>query len=88
MKIVITKQFAKDVSKELDKPTQLLLADIIEKIQQADSLIEIQNLKKLSGHKSAFRIRLGNYRIGFLLEDNIIKLSRILNRKDIYKFFP
>jgi mRNA interferase RelE/StbE len=88
MEVIITKQFAKDVLKELDKPTRLLLANIIEKIKEANSLNEIQHLKKLGGHTSAFRIRLNNYRIGFLLENNVVKLSRILNRKDIYKYFP
>jgi mRNA-degrading endonuclease RelE of RelBE toxin-antitoxin system len=31
---------------------------------------------------------MGDYRIGFIFEENIIKLSRVLNRKDIYRYFP
>ena len=31
---------------------------------------------------------MGNYRIGFLFEDETVKLSRVLNRKDVYKYFP
>ncbi|MCZ2223100.1 MAG: type II toxin-antitoxin system RelE/ParE family toxin [Chitinophagales bacterium] len=88
MIVVVTKQFEKDVQKELNKTLQLQLADIIEGLQNANNLQEILNIKKLKGYKTAYRIRMGEYRIGFILEENIIKLSRVLNRKEIYRFFP
>ena len=88
MQIVITRQFEKDVEKELNKKLQQQLADIIEQIQKADGLLKIPNLKKMKGYKNAYRIRLGNYRIGFLLENDVIKLSRVMNRKEIYRYFP
>lgn len=46
------------------------------------------NAEKLSGSKDAYRIRLGNYRIGIYKEDNKVILSRVLNRKEIYRYFP
>ncbi len=88
MQVIITRQFEKDTEKELSKKIQLQLADIIEKIQRADHLMEISNLKKMKGYKNAYRIRLGEYRIGFLFESNTIKLSRVMNRKEIYRYFP
>jgi mRNA-degrading endonuclease RelE of RelBE toxin-antitoxin system len=53
---------------------RLRLADIIEELQKASKPSEINN-------KSAYRIKMGDYRIGFILEDNLIKLGRIMNRK-------
>lgn len=47
MKVVVTKQFYRDVDKELDKPMRLQLAGLIEQIQHTSSLQEIPNLKKL-----------------------------------------
>jgi mRNA interferase RelE/StbE len=88
MQVITTRQFEKDTGKELSKKLQLQLADIIEKIQQADHLMEISNLKKMKGYKNAYRIRLGEYRIGFRFENNTIKLSRVMNRKEIYRYFP
>ena len=88
MQVITTRQFEKDTEKELNKKLQLQLADIIEQIQKADHLMEIPNLKKMKGYKNAYRIRFGEYRIGFLLEGNIIKLSRVMNRKEIYRYFP
>ncbi len=50
--------------------------------------MEIPNLKKMKGYKNAYRIRFGEYRIGLLFENNNIKLSRVMNRKEIYRYFP
>ncbi|MBS1590786.1 MAG: type II toxin-antitoxin system RelE/ParE family toxin [Bacteroidetes bacterium] len=88
MIVIVTKQFSKDVQKELNKSLQLQLAEIIEVLQKANSLQEIANIKKLKGYKKAYRIKLDDFRIGFILEKNKIQLSRVLNRKEIYRFFP
>lgn len=88
MKVIVTKQFNKDVEKELDKSMKLRLADVLEQVQKAQSIYEIPNLKKLKGFKNAYRIRILEYRLGFLLEANIIVLSRVMNRKEIYRYFP
>jgi mRNA-degrading endonuclease RelE of RelBE toxin-antitoxin system len=74
--------------KQLSKSLQLQLADIIDQLQDVHSLSEIPNLKKLKGYKTAYRIKLGDYRIGFLIEDNIIRLSRVMHRREIYRYFP
>jgi len=67
---------------------RLRLADIIEELQKVSKPSETNNIKKLKGFKSAHRIKMGDYRIGFILEDNLSKLSRIMNRKEIYRYFP
>ena len=88
MKVVVTKQFEKDTERELNKAMQLKLAELIEQLQQAASLDIVPNIKKLKGYKTAYRIRMGEYRIGFLLEADTVKLSRVMNRKEIYRYFP
>ena len=45
-------------------------------------------MTKMEGAKNRYRIRVGDYRIGFYLEDEVIVLSRALNRKEIYRHFP
>ena len=66
MGVPVTKQFMKDVDKELDKSLQLQLADIIEQIRSLGTLQQIPNIKKVTGYKIAYRIKLGSYRIGFI----------------------
>ena len=88
MQVSITRRFEKDVEKELDKKLQLELAGVIEQLQKAGDLTDIPNVKKLKGYKTAYRIRMGDYRIGFLYENEKITLSRVMNRKEIYRYFP
>jgi mRNA interferase RelE/StbE len=88
MQVITTRRFEKDAEKELNKKLQRQLADIIEQLQRTDHLMEIPNLKKMKGYKNAYRIRFGDYRIGFLFENNNIILSRVMNRKEIYRYFP
>jgi mRNA interferase RelE/StbE len=70
MEVIVTKQFTKDVDKELDKSLNLQLADIIEQIRNAGNFQQITSIKKLTGYKTAYRIKLGSYRIGFIYADN------------------
>lgn len=88
MRVVITRQFERDVDKELNKANQYRLAVLIEELRQANTLNELGNIKKLKGYATAYRIRMGEYRIGFLRENNTIILSRVMNRKEIYRYFP
>jgi mRNA interferase RelE/StbE len=85
MIVHIDKSFEKD-AKSLPVDIQLKIKEIILHIQSSP-LSEI-NAEKLSGYKNAYRIRLGNYRIGFYKEGDAIVLSRILDRKEIYRYFP
>ena len=64
------------------------MESIISEIEKAQQLNSLSNLKKMKGHKSAYRIRIGNYRLGFIYEDQKVIFIRLLNRKDIYKYFP
>ena len=87
MNFEIRKTFTKDADK-LPANIQRQLAVIITDIQQAKQLTQIKDCKKIKGSKTAFRIRLRQYRIGFFFENETIELVRVLARKDIYKYFP
>jgi mRNA interferase RelE/StbE len=86
MKILVDKSFERD-SKRLPVQVHKQLKEIIQRLSVVTSLHEV-SLSKMEGAKNAYRIRLGNYRIGIYLEGDQIVLSRVLDRKDIYKYFP
>ena len=88
MLVVATKSFNKDISKIKDKKLLLKIDDIIQKMESSKSLSEIHNLKKLSGAQNAYRVRIGEYRLGFYFTDGAIKLIVFAARKEIYKYFP
>lgn len=87
MKVEIRQSFVKDALK-LQANIQKEIADIIITIENIRKLSELPACKKLKGYKTAYRIRIGDYRIGFFFENNTIELVRVLNRKDIYRYFP
>jgi len=57
-------------------------------IPETKKIVHIKNTKKIRGYKTYFRLKVGNYRIGFEYDNNVIVFFRVLHRKDIYKYFP
>ncbi|HEY9124617.1 MAG TPA: type II toxin-antitoxin system RelE/ParE family toxin [Bacteroidales bacterium] len=88
MIVKIDKTFEKDVDKIKDKILLNKIADCIEIAQKSEDISSIKNIKKLKGSNSFYRIRIGDYRLGIIWENNSILFIRCLHRKDIYKYFP
>ncbi|MES2285701.1 MAG: type II toxin-antitoxin system RelE/ParE family toxin [Bacteroidota bacterium] len=81
-------RFSKDIDSINQKSIKNNLIKVILSFETANSLNDISNLKKLSGHKSAYRVRIGDYRVGIFIDGNKAQFARIVHRKDIYKVFP
>lgn len=85
-------EFTRSFEKQLDRITDVKLkdeiAEVVRKVISAKSLNTISSIKKLKGHKSAFRIRTGNYRIGIIFHQQTVYFAAVAHRKEIYKFFP
>ncbi len=85
-------KFKRQFLKELDTvPTPELktaVAAVIRAVEVANNLGEVASIKKLKGYKTAFRIRVGAFRIGLLVENNEVSFVRVMSRRDIYRFFP
>ena len=88
MKVEFLKKFSKDLNDVKTRPVKQALIRVIELMETTDSLDNISNTKKLKGHKTAYRTRVGDYRLGFFFENSTIFLARFVHRKDIYKIFP
>jgi len=88
MKTSFLRKFSKDVEKLDSKAVKAAVLEIIEQIEAAETINDIRNVKKLSGFNTAYRIRLGDYRIGIFVEEDSVEFARIVHRKDIYDVFP
>ena len=88
MKAEFRESFAKDLKGVKDKGLLNRVKELIEVVEKADSLVDISNLKKLKGGSNYYRLRVGDYRVGITLENDMVIFVRFLNRKDIYKYFP
>ena len=88
MNVEFLKRFSKDLDDIKNKSVKQTVIRLIELMEAVDALDKIPNTKKLKGHKSAYRTRIADYRVGFFFENSTILLARFLHRKDIYKIFP
>lgn len=88
MKIEFTNSFVKDLKVINDKSLKNRVKQIISEIELSDSLQSILNVKYLADSRNYYRIRVGDFRIGIKVENDIVIFIRLLHRKDIYKRFP
>jgi mRNA interferase RelE/StbE len=88
MQVEFLSQFSRDLDKIRFAHIKQTVQHVILRVESAKRVNEIPNLKKLSGHKSAYRIRIGDYRIGIFVDGKNIQFARVVHRKDIYKLFP
>ena len=88
MKVEFLESFDKDLQKAGDAILAKQVLKLILRIENATALSSISNVKKLAGGDSYYRIRLGDFRVGFILKGNTITLVRALHRKEIYRYFP
>jgi mRNA interferase RelE/StbE len=57
-------------------------------IPACPSIEQISNLKKLKGSAQAYRIRVGDYRIGVFIVEDTVTFARVQHRRDLYRYFP
>ena len=88
MQVFYEKSFLKDIKKINDKNIANKLKKILKKFEEEENLTTFLNVKKLKGFDNFYRIKIGNYRLGFKYENESIEVIRFLHRKDIYKLFP
>lgn len=88
MNIEFLARFSKDLDSLNVPHLRKAIAKAIIEVENARNLMEVRNIKKLQGSKIAYRIRVGDYRIGFYYQNEIVQFARVVHRKDIYKVFP
>lgn len=80
--------FDEDLSAINDASVLRRIKKAIEQIEAARTFQEIPNLKRLEAKGKYYRIRVGDYRMGFVFEQGAVTFVRCLNRKEIYRYFP
>ena len=65
MKVEFLKSFSKDLDSINSKSVKQSLIRMIELLEKSEDLKKIHNIKKLKGFRNAYRIRIGDYRLGF-----------------------
>lgn len=74
---------------ELDELPDKIIHQINEDIQRLkdNPIPDGKRIKKLQGYKNLYRLRAGDYRIVFERDGMLLRIRRVLNRKDFDKYF-
>jgi len=80
--------FDADLAAITDSALLRRIKKVIEQVEAAKTFQQIPNLKRLEASGKYYRIRVGDYRIGFVFERSAVTFVRCLNRKEIYRYFP
>ena len=88
MKVKFSKKFDKAIDNLRDEKLKAEISVAVKSVINAKLVHDIPNLKKLKGHKTAYRIRTGSYRIGIFIEKDTSEFAAFAHRKDIYIHFP
>ncbi len=88
----MTVRFKKTFFKDRDR----LMPDMQSKVDELvfnilpnlKRISDLPNIKDIKGHKGYFRARIGTHRVGFESHGDEIIVHRVLNRREIYRYFP
>jgi mRNA interferase RelE/StbE len=87
VQVTLLKSFKKDLGK-VPELIRHRVPEVICACEQAKSVRELPGIKKLKGNTHAYRIRIGDYRVGIFVGVSRVVFVAISNRKDFYKHFP
>lgn len=88
MKVKFESSFARDLRRIQDRKLQERVGEAIQRFEDADTLFEIEGIRKLRDAQGAYRLRISEHRLGLLSRGDSVILVRFLDRKDIYRYFP
>ena len=80
MKVEIRKSAIKDL-RHISEPFK---TNIHDKVLELKHFPDIQNIKKLTNFKPAYRLRVGNYRVLFDIVNDTVIIGRVLHRQHSY----
>ena len=84
----LKKSYERDLKKIVDKTLKADIKQSVRSVKNAATMLDIPSLKKLKGYRIHYRIRIGDYRIGMTIKDDLVTFVRCLPRKDFYRHFP
>lgn len=88
MKSTFRSSFNRDLRKIKNSRIKKRVAVAIEEVEAAETLADISNLKKLQNSDNSYRIRVGDYRLGIVVKNDVVDFVRCLHRRELYRFFP
>ena len=73
--------------RELEKLSDQLVARLVPKIETLATTPRPSGCRKLRGYKDLWRIRVGDYRVVYIIDEHrkAVSVTRIAHRRDVYE---
>jgi len=73
--------------RELENLSDILIARLLPKIEGLTANPRPSGCRKLRGYKDLWRIRVGNYRVVYIIDDDrkTLSVTRVAHRRDVYE---
>ena len=88
MQVEFAPRFTRDLRQVRSADLHRQVADKIRELEAADNLLEVSGVSRMTAPGRFYRIRIGNHRLGFTMEGEVVVLLRFLPRDQIYRYFP
>ena len=88
MKVERAPSFRRDLRRTTDREARARVQEKIAELEEASTLFEVTNVRRMAGQERHYRIRIGGHRLGIVLEDDVVVLLRFGPRRGFYRHFP
>ena len=89
MKLEPSPGFIRDLRRVRDPNLQHRVGQAIAALEAATSFTEVSGIRRITSASGRhYRIRIGNYRLGITIEDNVTVLATFGHRREFYRRFP
>ena len=88
MEIRYRTSFGRDMRRERNSDLRRRVERTIEQLQNAPSVASVPGLASMKGYPNHYRVRVGEYPLGIVVDGDTAILVRLLHRRDVYRHFP
>jgi len=88
LNVAFKESFLRDIERIRSRSLRERVKGVIERVEAAQTSQGIPNLRRLRGGERHYRIRVGHYRLGVVIEGDSVVFVRFLHRRELYRFFP
>lgn len=89
MEVQYRQAFLKDLKQMKSSTSYQRIYDLVfTTLEAINTLEEISDIKAMRGYAGRYRIRIGDYRMGIEVNEDVIEVMRVLHRREFYRYFP
>ena len=88
MEVSYSKKFLKQLAGIPSETRVKIEGFVFNELVSVSSISSLGKVEKMQGYDGFYKVRFGNYRLGLVIENDVITVKTVMHRREIYKFFP